>query len=110
MSFKGDVRASRRFHFWLPADLESLLVAFARRHGLGLGPSIRLVLGRSLREEDGAHQSDESLASVAALIAAEHAVLMVSTVLPEGQRRKSELAPLAVAAAEERLALLREQG
>ena len=104
------MRASRRFHFWLPADLESLLVTFGRNHGLSLGPAIRVVLGRSLRDEATARQTEESLASLAALIAAEHAVLMVATVLPEGQRRKAELAPLAALAAEERLGLLREQG
>jgi hypothetical protein len=52
----------------------------------------------------------DSPAALAALTAAELAVLMVASVLPEGQRRMHELAPEAALAAEERLALFRESG
>jgi hypothetical protein len=51
---------------------------------------------------------DYGLVGIAGLIAAEHAVLMVASVLPEGERRMRELGPRAAAAAEERLALFRE--
>ena len=47
-------------------------------------------------------------ASLAALVAAEHAVLMVASILPEGDRRMRELAPQAAIAAEERLTIFRE--
>jgi hypothetical protein len=47
-------------------------------------------------------------ASLAALVAAEHAVLMVASILPEGEHRMQELAAQAARAAEERLALFRD--
>lgn len=50
----------------------------------------------------------DSPAALAALVAAEHAALMVAAVLPDGRRRMAELAPEAAAAAEERLAMFRE--
>jgi hypothetical protein len=49
----------------------------------------------------------DSAAALAALTAAEHAVLMVASVLPEGQRRLRELSPAAATAAAERLALFK---
>jgi hypothetical protein len=106
------VRKSRRLHLGLPAELEADLSHFARQHGFGLGPAIRLLVGQALARE-GASQSApgpplDSAAALAALAAAEHAVLMVASVLPEGQRRMRELASDAVLAAETRLALVRE--
>jgi hypothetical protein len=50
--------------------------------------------------------SDHAIVTTAALVAAEHAVLMVASVLPEGQRRMHELASRAATAAEERVAAL----
>ena len=50
----------------------------------------------------------DSPASLAALVAAEHSLLMVASVLPEGERRMHELGAKAAAAAEDRLALFRE--
>ena len=95
--------ASRRFHLALPADLETELAGFASRRGLGLGPAIRLLTWQAL--ELGGPKSSDSPAALAALTAAEHAVLMVASILPEGERRKRELAVQASSAAEERLAL-----
>jgi hypothetical protein len=109
LPLRGDVSASRRFHINLPADLEADLIGFARNHGLGLGPAIRLLVGNALRA-DQESQACSSAAALAALTAAEHAVLMVASVLPEGQRRMRELAPQAATAAEARLALFREAG
>ena len=68
---------------------------------------IEAALERELVSESAA--TDRGLVSLAGLVAAEHAVLMVASVLPEGQRRMLELAPQAVAAAEQRLTSLREQ-
>jgi hypothetical protein len=84
---------------------------FAQRHGLGSGPAIRLLIGYGLCQEamaTGAGESPlDSAAALAALTAAEHAVLMVASVLPEGQRRLRELSPAAATAAAERLALFK---
>lgn len=108
------MRTSRRYQVRFPSPLESDLEAFARQHGLGLCPAIRFLVGRGLAIETATPATPESPpdspAALAALMAAEHAVLMVASVLPEGQQRMSELGPRAAAAAEERLALLREAG
>jgi hypothetical protein len=106
------VRTSRRYQLRLPAPLSSELEDFARRHGLGLAPAIRLLVGRGLELEAKwlrpLDSAPDSPAALAALTAAEHSVLMVASVLPEGQRRMHELAARAAVAAEERLALFRE--
>jgi hypothetical protein len=85
------VRLSPRLH----ADL----AAFARRRGLGLAPAIRLLVGRGL-ENDGV-----PTATLATLVASEHAILLVASIIPDGARRVREAAPHAIAAAEERLAM-----
>lgn len=100
---EGVSAASRRFHLTLPADLETELAAFARQHGLGLGPAMRLLATQAL--ERGGPRQSESPAALAALTAAEHAVLMVASILPEGERRMRELGQPATLAAEDRLAL-----
>ena len=103
--------ASHRLHLRLPLALESEIRAFARRHGLGLSPAIRLLVGRGLQIEASVPAaSQDSPAALAALTAAEHSVLMVASILPEGQRRMRELSAPAAAAAEERLALFKESG
>jgi hypothetical protein len=106
------VRTSRRYQVRFPNPLESDLETYARQHGLGLCTAIRFLVGRGLAIEITRAATPESPrdspAALAALVAAEHAVLMVASVLPEGQQRMSELGPRAAAAAEERLGLLRE--
>ncbi len=103
--------ASRRFHLRLPLAIDAELRTFARQRGLGLSPAIRLLVGRGLQMEALAPAaSQDSPAALAALTAAEHAVLMVASILPEGQRRMRELGSQAAAAAEERLALFKESG
>jgi hypothetical protein len=105
------VRTSRRFHLNLPSDLESALTDFARQRGLQLGPAIRLLVGDTLQSAADVPSAPlDSPAALAALTAAELAVLMVASVLPEGQRRMHELSPAAALAAEERLALFRDSG
>lgn len=81
------------------------LQAFAGSHGLHPTGAIRVLLVRALNAE--ADRAD-SPASLAGLTAAEHAVLMVASILPEGRRRMQELASEATVAAEQRLALFRE--
>ena len=48
----------------------------------------------------------ESPLLLATLLAAEHAVLMVASILPEGERRRRELAAKAADAAQERIGLV----
>lgn len=104
---------SRRFHLGLPWALDSDIRTFARQHGLGLGPAIRLLVRRGLQAEakglSAPDASQDSPAALAALLASEHSVLMVASVLPEGERRMRSLAGRAAEAAEERLALFRPQ-
>ncbi|MDQ6879869.1 MAG: hypothetical protein M3082_19655 [Candidatus Dormibacteraeota bacterium] len=103
------MRKSRRLHLGLPSPLEADLSDFARRHGLGLGPAIRLLVGQALTSAAvgrfGPTPTLDSPAALAALTAAEHATLMVASILPEGDRRMHSLAERATEAAAERLAL-----
>ena len=104
------MKPARRFHLLLPADLESELRTFARTGGLGLAAALRQLATKALRdgEATSTEGQPDSAATLATLCAAEHAVLMVASVLPEGQRRMRELGAQAAAAAEERLAAVRE--
>ena len=111
MNIREGVRTSRRYQLRLTPALSSDLEVFATAHGLRLGSAIRLLVVRALAQEaDPAAPPDDSPVALAGLTAAEHAVLMVASVLPEGQRRMRELAPQAAIAAEERLSLFREHG
>ncbi len=102
--------ASRRFHLLLPVELEVEAKAFGRGAGLGLGAAIRLLVARGL--EAGANPAGSAVepALLATLAAAEHGVLMVASILPEGERRMAELAERASLAAGERLALFTSGG
>jgi hypothetical protein len=71
-------------------------------------PAIRILLRQALHADSTPIIAADSPASLAALLAAELAVLMVASVLPEGERRMHELGPQAAVAAEERLAMFRE--
>jgi hypothetical protein len=105
------MRPSRRFHLLLPADFDADLRRFARSSGLGVAAALRQLATKALREDArSANGHDESASTLATLIAAEHAVLMVASVLPEGERRMRELGPQAAIAAEDRLAMFREPG
>ena len=112
MNSRECVRTSRRYQVRLPGPLASELESFGGQHGLGISSAIRFLVGRGLQADaDGQRPSDppqDSPAALAALAAAEHAILMVASVLPEGQRRRRELAVDAAIAAEERLALFKE--
>ena len=104
------MRTSRRYHFLLPAGLRAEVETYSRQRGCSLADAFRSLATIGLLTERGQTSSDhsDSPASLAALTAAELAVLMVASVLPEGERRMHELAPRAAVAAEERLALFRE--
>jgi hypothetical protein len=106
------VRTSRRYQLRLTEGLALELESFARKHGLGLCASIRTLIERGLRADSRSSTQLEiprdSPAALAALTASEHAVLMVASVLPEGERRMRSLAERATDAAAERLALFQE--
>lgn len=110
MSFREGVRTSRRFHLLLPAELDASLRALARERGLSLAETIRSLSALGLEEGRVTRGigHPESAVALATLTAAEHAVLMVASVLPEGESRMLSLANRAAEAAEERLALFRE--
>src|SRR5260370_41750491 len=106
------VRPSRRYGLRLASPLSPDLEDFARHHELGWGPSIRLLIRRGLELEarsGRAALASDSPASLAALTAAEHAVLMVASILPEGEQRIRALAERAAEAAEARLAVFSAQ-
>lgn len=112
LSFRGSVRTSRRYHLLLPPDLKAELESYGRQRGWSLADAVRSLAALGLQAERGrgSDSQPESPATLATLTAAEHAVLMVASVLPEGQRRMQELAPAAASAAEERLAHFRDSG
>src|SRR5260370_31165410 len=83
------VRISRRYQLRLPEPLASELETFACQRGVGVCPAIRLLVASGLRAEGGPltapDESRDSPAILAALPAAELAVLMFASVLPAGQ-------------------------
>jgi len=99
------VSASRRFHLILPPELEAEATAFGRGAGVGVGPAIRMLVARGLAAEaaPARPQAIDTSALLATLTAAEHAVLMVASILPDGERRRRELAERASVAAAARL-------
>lgn len=105
------MRTSRRFHLLLPAELEAHLRSFAGGHGLSLAQALRSLAVAALEVERGEASvaRTDSPAALAALTASEHAVLMVASVLPEGERRMHSLGQRAAEAAEKRLAIFRDQ-
>jgi len=77
-----------------------------------LSSAIRLLATKGLEAEDSAGDigpKREPPAALAALVASELVILMVASVLPEGEQRMRSLAERACQAAEERLAMFSEQ-
>ncbi len=95
----------RRVYVRMDAQQVEALRSFAHANGLALGPSVRLLVARALGAPPDRPGAD---ANLAALVAAEHAVLMVASILPEGEQRMRALAVRATQSAEERLAFIRE--
>lgn len=102
------MRTSRRLHLGLPLELRADIDTYARSRGLSQGAAIRLLISQSLGPEVGAPPAIDPRLVLAALTAAEHAVLMVASVLPEGESLRRGLATRASQAAEERLAMFVE--
>ena len=111
MSTREGVGISRRYQLRLSPELALELENFAQERGLSVGAAVRLLVGNAIRIRGLPAATDtlaDSPAALAALTASEHAVLMVASVLPEGEERRRSLAERAVEAAEERLALFRQ--
>jgi hypothetical protein len=108
------VRTSRRYQLRLAEGTARELETFAQERGIALCASLRLLIERGLHSESEsstpAEAPRDSPAALAALTASEHAVLMVASVLPEGELRMRSLAERATEAAGERLALFQPQG
>ena len=102
------MRTSHRYQLRVAEPLSSDLETFAQARGLAMCPAVRLLLRQALDSDASRMVGADSPAILAALVAAEHAVLMVASILPEGDQRMRELAPQAAAAAEGRLAIFRE--
>jgi len=97
---------SGRINLRLSAEQFAEVAAYARHRGLRRSPAVRLLIAQALHGE--AQSRADTPAALAALLAAEQAVLMVASVLPDGELRMAELGARAAQAAEERLALFRE--
>jgi len=96
-------------HLRLGADLYAELESYGLARGLAVGTAARLLLIRAVAPEaDALAAETSSPAALAALVAAEHAVLMVASILPEGEQRMRALTARATQSAEERLAFIRE--
>lgn len=80
----------------------------AASSGQSLSAIVRQLVASALTFDTEPGPKADSPAALAALVAAEHAALMVASVLPDGRRLMHELGPEAAAAAEERLAMFRE--
>ncbi len=99
----------RRLQVGFTPDQRSALAERARRDGLSLSAAVRRLVSAALSLEPAVSPEADSPAALAALTAAEHAVLMVASILPEGERRMHSLSQRAAEAAEKRLALFRDQ-
>ena len=75
---------------------------------MALGVAIRELADQGLTtsNSEAGPRARESVLLLATLLAAEHAVLMVASILPEGERRKTELAAQAAVAAQERIGMV----
>ncbi len=99
---------AHRLQVAFTAAQRAAIAGRARRTGLSLSVIVRQLVGAALVFDTEPGTGADSPAALAALVASEHALLMVAAVLPDGERRLQELAAQAASAAEERLATFRE--
>lgn len=98
----------RRLPVTFTAAQREAIAERAGSTGLSLSAVVRQLVATALAFDTEPGPRPDSPAALAALVAAEHAALMVAAVLPDGQRRMRELEARAAAAAEDRLAMFRE--
>jgi hypothetical protein len=108
LNSKDGMSSSRRFHLLLPPDLERRLREFAASRGTALAVAVRELADQGLASSNGqvGPRDADSPVLLATLLAAEHAVLMVASILPEGERRRTELAAQAAVTAQERIGMV----
>ena len=105
---EADGRSSRRLQVRFGRQLFADIGERARHNGQSLSAIVRQLVSMALTLDTEPGPRPDSPAALAALVAAEHAALMVAAILPDGERRLHELAGEAAIAAEERLAAFRE--
>lgn len=102
--------AKGRVQVRLEAQESEDLRARARALDMDLSHYLRRLWRKGLEAEEATPSpTDLVLSQLATLVAAEHALLMLQSFLPDGPRRADAFRGEAVAAAEERLEGLREQ-
>ena len=96
---------SSRIGLRLSVQEHGLLAGFSRDYGQTTAAAARFLLVRALTRDP-----DQTLlaAALAALVAAEHAALMVASIIPDGEDRLLSLADMASEAAQRRLASFTE--
>jgi hypothetical protein len=99
---------AQRLQVAFTAAQRAAIAQRAQLSGLPLSVIVRQLVGAALSFDSEPGTRADSPAALAALVASEHALLMVAAVLPDGERRLHELAAPAAVAAEERLAAFRE--
>ncbi len=89
----------------MDADFLARIEHHARANAICRSAAVRSLAARAL---DGIERlgGDADPVGMAALIAAEHALLLIATLLPEGERLSAELHGRALLAADARLALV----
>jgi hypothetical protein len=99
----------KRVQVRLTGAMKAELARQAAEAGLPMSALARQLIDAGMRSASGGSANEDlRLLSLCALVAAEQVVLMVASVLPEGEQRARDLASQAATAAEERLALFRD--
>ena len=113
----GGRRHQREVHLRFSARLHKSVVTFAEQGDLGINGAVRVLVQRGLELEPDSVRDDSDLRSelktighsvLAALIAAEHARLMVVRISPGGAEASAKLAEDAATAARQRLLRLEQ--
>lgn len=92
----------------VPLELHDRLRAYAQAQDLSIAAAARRLVHIGIRQ----HQAEERLLSItlATLIACEHALLLLETLLPDGKVRSARLEEAAIRAAQVRLAQVTNPG
>ncbi len=99
---------SQRLPVTFTAAQRSAIAERAAASSQSLSSIVRQLVAAALTFDTEPGPRPDSSAALAALLAAEHALLMVASILPEGEARMLALAEQASRAAEDRLATVRE--
>ena len=103
----GGRQLNRQLRLRLSADLEARLADYARGRDLSISTAARDCLRRGLIQEKSEPGQAET-AALAGLVAAEHVLLLVETIVPGGRNRAIALGAEAARAAQLRLLEVRD--